>query len=60
VPEPFDANKQPEEIDWASIRAAAVNLSEVIWTYHQSLIAAGFTAEDAMALTLSYQSSMLP
>ncbi len=46
---------EPEEIDWASLRAASTNLAEMIWSYHAALIACGFDENNALALTLEYQ-----
>lgn len=43
------------EIDWEAVRLASMALAEVTWSYHQALIASGFTEQAALALTMNYQ-----
>lgn len=43
------------EIDWNELRLAATNIAEILYTYHQSLIATGFDAGQSLTLTVAYQ-----
>lgn len=46
-------------IDWALLRESACNLAEAMWTYYHALIAIQFTEEQAMLLTLGYQTHLV-
>lgn len=48
-----------EPINWDVMRGALVNIAEIIWTYHQALLAAGFDETTAYALTVAYQAEMI-
>lgn len=47
------------EIDWASIRSSQVSFAEIIFTYYQALVNAGFSEMAAMSLTIAYQAATL-
>ena len=47
------------EIDWNAHRIASVNVAEMVWTYYQSLMAAGFDDEQSMMLSSDYQHHLL-
>jgi len=47
------------EIDWDNVRKASLNLAEILWSYHQSLISCGFNEKAALQLTVAYQASWL-
>jgi len=48
----------PSEIDWAVVQSSAVNFAEMIHTYYQALVNAGFNVNDAMTLTVAYQQTI--
>lgn len=52
-------NDDEIEVDWDALRRATTNLTELIWTYHRGLVAAGFTDSEAFTLTMAYQQVFL-
>lgn len=54
-----DENIDEPEIDWAAIRSSQVSFAELVHTYFVALCNAGFTPDQALALTLAYQASTL-
>lgn len=50
---------EPNEVDWGPMRNALANMSEIVWSYHAGLIAAGFDRNEALALTLAYQQTLM-
>lgn len=57
MPDP-DEGFPPSEIDWAVVQSSAVNFAEMVRTYYQALVNAGFSEKDAMTLTVAYQQSI--
>lgn len=47
------------EIDWDGIRQVSLSLAEILWSYHQALLATGFPDDIALTLTVAYQESWL-
>lgn len=54
-----DEPEDDEIIDWTAIREASIHMAELFYSYHQALIAAGFSDANAIKLTLGYQNSFL-
>ena len=49
----------PEQPDWPEIRAGQLNMAELVWTYHQALLASGFDEERAVYFATMYQDKLL-
>ncbi len=48
-----------ETPNWADIRQGQLNMAELIWTYHQALLASGFDEERAVYFATMYQDKLL-
>lgn len=55
-----DEKDEPAPIDWDEARKAALNMAEMVWSYHQALLSMGFNETQALALSLAYQEHFLP
>jgi hypothetical protein len=51
VPDPLAALDQ--------IMRAVIDVAKAVWGYYQALVEQGFTADQALALTLDYQRALL-
>ncbi len=49
----------PETPDWPEIRAGQLNMAELVWTYHQALLASGFDEERAVYFATMYQDKLV-
>ncbi len=49
----------PEQPDWAEIRAGQLNMAELVWTYHQALLASGFDEDKAVYFATMYQDKLM-
>lgn len=43
----------------ADMRLAMANMTEMIWSFKAGLVAAGFSDEEALALTVAYQTELI-
>lgn len=48
-----------EQINWPEMRVGLIGLAELIFTYHQALLGAGFGEAQTLALALGYQEHLL-
>ena len=48
-----------DDIDWNAHTIASVNVAQMVRTYYESLVAAGFDDEQAMCLSGDYQHHLL-
>jgi len=46
---------EPFEPDWQGLRIAHITITEMVWSYHQALVAAGFAPDHALPFALAYQ-----
>jgi hypothetical protein len=47
------------DIDWDELRKVVLNMAELVWSYHQALLASGFDENQAIALVLEYQKFLM-